>query len=146
LLLDFSEIEFFLAEAKERGYNVPGTASEYYTAAITASILYWGGSEGEAEAYLTGPLVNYATAGLDYKQKIGFQKWLSMYNRGWDAWIEQRRFDAPSLPAPPDPVTDFPVRFTYSIDEQNINTTNYDAASKAIGGDDVTTKLFWDKF
>lgn len=146
VLLDFSEIEFFLAEAKERGYNVAGAAADYYDAAITASIISWGGSQADATAYLALPQVNYITAGSDYKQKIGFQKWLALYNRGWDEWIEQRRLDAPALAEPDAPISDFPVRFTYSIDEQNINTANYNAAAKAIGGDVVTTKLFWDKF
>jgi len=144
--LTFSEIEFYLAEAKERAYNVPGTAVEHYNAAITSSILSWEGSLEQATAYLAQPRVSYASEVGNFKQKIGFQKWLALYNRAWDAWIEQRRLDAPTLPAPDAPVTDFPVRFTYSIDEQNINTTNYNAASKAIGSDEVTTKLYWDKF
>lgn len=151
VLLDFTEVEFFLAEAKERGYNFPGTdvpstAADYYNRAITASIQSWGGSQADATAYLALPTVSYATAGADYKQKIGFQKWLALYNRGWDEWIEQRRLDNPTLAEPDAAISDFPVRFTYSIDEQNINTANYNAASTAIGGDKVTTKLFWDKF
>lgn len=146
LLLDYSETEFFLAEAKERGYIVPGTAQEHYNNAITASTAYWGGSAATVSAYLGRSDVNYATAGTNYKQKIGLQKWIALYNRGIDAWIETRRLDSPLLPAPTTAVSDFPVRFTYSVDEQNINTANYNAAAKAIGGDEVTTKLFWDKF
>lgn len=145
-LLDFYEIEFFLAEAIERGYTVIGTAAEHYAAAVTASIVGWGGSQEDATAYLAQPRVSYATTGADYKQRIGFQKWLSLYNRGWDAWIEQRRLDHPVLVKPVNAVSDFPVRFTYSIDEQNINTDNHKAASAAIGGDVVTAKLYWDKF
>jgi len=144
LLLDYCETEFFLAEAKERGYNVPGTAEDHYNSAITASIEYWGGSTDNATAYFANPNVSYKTAGIDYQQKIGLQKWLALYNRGADAWIETRRLDNPVLPPPTTAVSDFPVRFTYSVDEQNINTTNYNAAAKAIGGDAVTTRLFWD--
>jgi hypothetical protein len=50
------------------------------------------------------------------------------------------------LPAPDAPLTPTPVRYTYSVDEQNVNTTNYNAAASAIGGDKVTTKLWFDKF
>ena len=145
-LLDYSEVEFFLAEAKERGFTVPGTAMDHYNSAISASILFWGGTQAQADTYIAQPAVNYLTASGDYKAKIGVQEWLALYNRGYDSWIEQRRLDQPKLPAPDAPLTNFPVRFTYSIDEQNINTTNYNAASTAIGGDKVTTKLFWDKF
>ncbi len=146
LLLDYSEVEFFLAEAKERGYAVPGTAADHYNNAVTSSITYWGGSAAQAGPYLLQPSVAYNTASGDYKQKIGIQKYFALYNRGWDEWIEQRRLDQPAIVAPTSAVTAYPVRFTYSIDEQNINTTNYNAASTAIGSDKVTTKLFWDKF
>lgn len=145
LLLDYSETEFNLAEAVERGFITTGDADIHYNKAVTASIEYWGGTEPEANAYLAQPSVAYATATGNYKQKIGYQKWVALYNRGWDAWIENRRLDFPKLPKPANPVSDFPVRLTYPITEQNVNTVNYDKASSAIGGDDVTTKLFFDK-
>jgi len=146
LLMGYSEVRFLLSEAKERGYNVPGTAAEHYSAAITASIQYWGGTATQAATYLLQPEVAYSTATGDWKQKIGTQKYFSLYNRGWDEWIEQRRLDQPVIVAPSTAVSEYPVRFTYNVDEQNINTANYNAASTAIGGDEVTTKLFWDKF
>lgn len=141
-LLSYSEVEFFLAEAIERGFTVGGTAADHYNNAVTASIVEAGGTITDASGYLSQPGVVYSSA--DYKAKIGLQKWISLYNRGWDEWIEQRRLDEPMIVAPASAVTDYPVRFTYSIDEQNINTANYNSASTAIGGDDVTTKLFWD--
>lgn len=145
-ILDYSEVEFLLAEAAERGFNVGGTAATHYNNAITASITYWGGTAGDATAYLAQPAVSYVTATGTYKQKIGTQKWIALYNRGWDAWIEWRRLDYPVLPAPDAPITATPVRYTYSVDEQNLNITNYNAAATAIGGDKVTTKLWFDKF
>jgi hypothetical protein len=145
-LLDYSEVEFLLAEAAARGFSVGGTAATHYNNAITASITYWGGSAAEATAYLAQPAVNYATAAGTYKQKIGIQKWVALYNRGWDAWIEWRRLDYPVLPAPDAPLTTTPVRYTYSVDEQNLNTSNYNSAAAKIGGDKVTTKLWFDKF
>jgi hypothetical protein len=145
-LLSYVEVEFFLAEAVERGYAVGGTAATHYNNAVTASILEWGGTAAEAIAYLAQPAVNYATAAGTYKPKIGEQKWIALYNRGWDAWIEWRRLDYPALVKPPTALTDIPKRLTYPIPEQNLNTANYTAAATAIGGDLVTTKLFWDKF
>ena len=146
VLLSYDEIEFDLAEAAERGYTVGGTALLHYTNAVTASILYWGGTTTDATVYLAQPSVAYATAAGTYKQKIGIQKWLALYNRGWDGWIEIRRLDYPQIVAPASALSDFPVRYTYPVNEQNLNTANYDAASSAIGGDMVTTKLFFDKF
>jgi hypothetical protein len=146
VLLSYDEIEFDLAEAVERGYNVGGTAMSHYNNAVTASVLNWGGATSDAAAYLAQPSVNYLTAGTTYKEKIGIQKWIAQYNRPWDAWIEIRRLDYPQIKAPASALTDFPERLTYPVIEQNLNTSNYNDAASAIGGDIVTTKLFWDKF
>lgn len=145
-ILDYAEVQFLLAEAAERGYSVGGAAATFYTNAVTASILDWGGTTAQAAAYLLQPTVLYATAAGNYKQKIGNQKWIALYNRGIDAWVEQRRLDFPVLPPAEDALTGFPVRFTYPVNEQNVNNANRVAAATAIGGDVVTTKLFFDKF
>ncbi|MBY0481405.1 MAG: SusD/RagB family nutrient-binding outer membrane lipoprotein [Chitinophagaceae bacterium] len=145
-LLSYSEIEFILAEAVEREYNVPGTALVHYNNAVSASIKEWGGSSSDASVFLTQPSVNYLSAPGTYKQKIGIQKWIGLYNRGYDSWTEWRRLDYPQLIAPTSALTVIPLRYTYSVDEQNINTVNYNSASTAIGGDKVTTKLFFDKY
>jgi hypothetical protein len=141
-ILSYAEVEFFLAEAKERGYNVPGTAQQHYNNAVTASILEWGGTTTEANAYLAQPGVAYSSA--NWKQLIGEQKWIALYNRGWDAWIEWRRLDAPTIVAPPTALSVTPLRYTYPIPEQNLNTTNWTSAKSSMGGDLVSIKLFWD--
>jgi len=145
-VFDYAEVEFLLAEAVERGYNVGGTAEEHYNNAITASIEDWGGTAQEATDYLANPKVAYATAEGTWKQKIGMQSWIAYYNRGFEAWTQWRKLDYPLLVAPPDALSAFPIRYTYPIEEQTLNGTNWDNASKAIGGDAVDTKLFWDKF
>jgi hypothetical protein len=144
VLLSYSEVEFLLAEAAARGMNVAGTAAEHYSAAVTASILEWGGTEAEAQAYLAQPEVAYATAPGDFRQKIGTQKWIALYNRGHEAWTEYRRLDAPQFNEVASPIGDFPLRYPYPVNEQNLNTANYQTASSTMGGDLVTTKLFWD--
>jgi hypothetical protein len=145
ILMDYAEVEFLLAEAAERGFTVEGSAEEHYNNAVTASITYWGGSEEDAQVYLSNPEVNYATAEGDWREKIGTQKWLALYNRGFDAWTEWRRLGYPDLLPPADlPDDAIPVRFTYPVQEQNLNKANYEAAASAIGGDVTTTRLFWD--
>jgi hypothetical protein len=147
-ILDYSEVQFLLAEAAARGYGVGGTAPTFYANAVRASILDWGGTDAQASAYLLQPSVAYATAAGDYRQKIGIQKWLALYNRGIDAWVEQRRLDYPALKPSEDAQSGFPVRFTYPVNEQNVNNANRQAAATALGGqgDVVETKLFFDKF
>ncbi len=154
-IFDYPEVEFLMAEAVERGFTVGGTAEEHYDNAVKASIMEWGLTDTKmsltvidslTNAYLANPKVAYTTATGDYKQKIGMQKWIALYNRGFEAWTEWRRFDFPKLEAPPKAKSAIPVRYTYPIEEQTLNPENYKTASAAIGGDAVTTKLFWDKF
>jgi hypothetical protein len=38
------------------------------------------------------------------------------------------------------------MRMPYPFNENNLNLNNYTAASTAIGGDLVSTKIFWDKY
>ena len=92
------------------------------------------------------PSVAYATAAGNWKQKIGTQSWIALYNRGHEAWTTWRRLDYPVLTPPTDANSAVPLRYTYPVQEQNLNTANYTAAAAAIGGDIVETKLFWDKF
>ena len=145
-IISYAEVEFILAEAIERGYAVPGTAAGHYTNGVTASLSSWGVSPADITAYLAQPSVSYATAASNFKQKIGTQKYLALYMDGFDAWTEQRRLDYPALVAPPTAQSGYPVRFTYPVNEQNLNSGSWKAASAAVGGDEVETKLFWDKF
>ena len=146
VMMDYAEVELLLAEAVERGMNVGGTAAQHYNNGVTASITYWGGTTTEAATYLATPAVNYLTAPGTFKQKIGNQLWIALYLRSFDEWVHWRRLDAPALVKPASAITDIPVRYTYPFNEQNLNEANYNAASESIGGDVVTTKLFWDKF
>ncbi|RMG80424.1 MAG: SusD/RagB family nutrient-binding outer membrane lipoprotein, partial [Bacteroidetes bacterium] len=135
ILFDAAEGHLLLAEAVERGMNVGGTAADHYAAGIRASMEYWGVPTDEIDAFLARPEVAYDTAPGDWKQKIGNQAWVALYNRGFDAWTTWRRLDSPTLVAPPDAFSDVPVRYTYPVQEQTLNGDNYTAAAAAIGGD-----------
>ena len=141
-IFDYSEVEFLLAEAAARGYAVGGTAESHYNTAIGASILYWGGIQDSVDSYLANHLVAYSTAPGDYHQKIGMQKWLALYNRGFEAWTSWRMLGYPQLVAPSGAeYPEVPVRLLYPVAEQTLNGANYQAAAAAIGGDDVSTKI-----
>jgi len=150
-LLDYSETEFLLAEAVERGISVGGTAATYYANAVTASITYWGGTTTDAATYLAQPSVAYATAAGSWKQKIGYQKWIAYANRGWDAWTEIRRLGYPDIDVvnPPTGATgNLPRRFTYPGNEETSNPANWAAAVLAVNGsttDAVSSNLWWNK-
>ena len=147
-LLDYSEVEFLLAEAVARGVAVGGSIDSHYTTAIQASMDDWGIPTAEATAYLAQPSVAYATATGTWQQKIGEQSWYAKFNRGFEGWTSTRRLNFPVLlpPATADQAAEgqVPSRMAYPIREQTLNATNYQAASTSIGGDKLKTKLFWD--
>jgi Starch-binding associating with outer membrane len=148
VLMDYTEAEFLLAEAAERGFTVVGSAQSHYNNAITSSILYWGRSIADAATYLAQPAVAYTTATGTWRQKVGTQAWLGYYFRGFAAWTTWRRLDYPHLIASPKhvlAVNGIPERYIYPVSEQNLNGANYTTAAAAIGGDKAETRLFWDK-
>ena len=140
-MMDFVEVEFLLAEAAQRGFG--GAAEEHYNAAITASILYWWGSDADAAAYLAANPYDAA----NWKQSIGEQKWLALYNHGVEAFSEWRRLDYPIL-NPPEGMTysDIPLRMPYPYNEVLENTANYEATVERWlpNGDVTSTPVFWD--
>jgi hypothetical protein len=153
LIMTYSEVLFYLAEAAARGWNVGGTAEEFYNAGITESILWWEGTLGEAAEYLARPDVAYATAEGDWKRKIATQAWIASFCNGFLGYTTWRRLDwpvmniSPEAAGWPNEVTDvsrIPVRYTFPVNEQTLNGANYTAAAEAIGGDIVRTKIFWD--
>jgi hypothetical protein len=142
-LISYTEVAFLLAEAKMRGFNVPGAAKDYYNKAVTSSIVSdWGGTAAEAAAYLARPNVAFDPA--NWKKSIGTQKWLALYNQPVEGWKEWRRLDFPVLKKPTQAISEIPLRFPYPFTEQNLNSANYKAAAAAMGGDEVTSKIFWD--
>jgi len=146
IMLTYTEVQFYLAEAAERGYSLPKTAEAYYNEGIKSSFAFWGTS-GVA-SYLADPKIAYTTATGTWKQKIGLQSWIANYTRGMEAYNTWRRLDYPifNIPELVESYNDIPVRFTFPVNEQTLNADKYKAAATAIGGDLITTKIFWDKY
>lgn len=144
ILMSFSEVQFLLAEAVERNL-ISGSAESYYNAAVTASIVYWGGSESEAATYIAQPSVAYTTAGSSWKEVIGNQKYISLYGRGFEAWSSWRMLDYPnSMTRPAISQEAVPRRYIYGNDDADVNGDNYNAAAAAMGGDAKSSRVFWD--
>ena len=151
VLMDGVEMAFYLAEAAARGWG--GDAATLYAAAIQASMDSWGVSSADATTYIGSATVDFATAGGTDLDKIGTQAWLAFFNRGNLGWTTYRRLDmagkngvnGDDLMNQAAGTTELtPKRYTYPINEQTLNGTNYQAAKSAIGGDDLSTKLWWD--
>ena len=144
ILISYWEVQFLLADAASRGWAVGGSAEDFYNAGIEASILYWGATQAEADAYLANPDVAFATAAGTDLEKIALQKWISLYDQGFEAWCSYRLYNHPDLPPAARSGDDTPRRFTYPVTEYSLNEESVEAASTAIGGDEKSTKVFWD--
>jgi hypothetical protein len=129
-LLTYSEVLFLEAEAAQRGW-IGGSADSLYTAAIRASMKQYGISDSASNAYLSDTVrVRYNPAtGLT---QIAYQKWVSLFMQGMEAWTEVRRTQVPTLvPGPNAVLARIPERLPYADNELVLNKANVDAAVAA---------------
>lgn len=142
-LITNTEVAFYLAEAAAR-FGIGGNPEPLYQNAVQASVLEWGLTLQDAQTYLS----NHPYNASNWKKSIGEQAWVAMYNHPVVSWNFYRRLDYPVLQAPPTAIANaegkVPVRLQYPTLEATTNGTNYAKASTAIGGDKLTTKVFWD--
>ncbi|MDR6921903.1 MULTISPECIES: SusD/RagB family nutrient-binding outer membrane lipoprotein [Chryseobacterium] len=142
-LLDYTQITFLRAEAAQRGFSVGGAAPTLYTQAIQASMDEYGVSNANAATYIAANPYDV----VNWKKSIGEQAWIAMFNKGFQAWDFARRLDFPVFVNPSNSRAEaVPIRMLYSDQEYLLNNANVTAAASKIGGDKVSTKIFWDKF
>ncbi len=127
----YSEVLFLEAEAAERGW-IAGDPATLYASAIRASMEQYGIGGAAIDAYMAQPRVQYSAAtGLT---QIAYQKWISMYMQGMEAWTEWRRTRVPHLvPGPRATLSDIPERMPYADNEDVLNKANLQAAVSAQG-------------
>lgn len=144
VVMTYSELQFILAEAREKNLISTGTAETYYTAGINSSFSYY--ELTPAADYFTQPGVAYTGDSEQKLEKIGTQKWISLYYLGMEAWIDWRRTNYPALQPSVDNQNEdrIPVRFIYPIIEQSLNTANRKEAVARQGADDINTRVWWD--
>ncbi|CAM1374366.1 SusD/RagB family nutrient-binding outer membrane lipoprotein [Tenacibaculum xiamenense] len=139
-VITYSEVEFLLAEAYERGL-ASGNAQTAYDNGVTASMNQWGITDGTA---ISTYISNNAYDSANWKVSIGTQKWIALYMNGFEAWNEWRRLDQPSLTATPNGVINtIPVRLTYPLSETQNNSEQLSQVTSNPA--DLTTKVWWDK-
>ena len=135
----YAQTQFSLAEAATKGWNTGGTAAAHFKSGIEASMMQWGVAAADMNTYTAA---NTSSTMAD----IAYEKWVSLYLNGPEAWAEWRRLDAPAL-TPSIYANDqrIPVRHAYSSSVEDNNPANYAAMVAAQGADNLHTKLWWDK-
>ncbi len=101
---------------------------------------------GEITAYINDPGVLYNAANA--LNLINTQYWIVNIRNGTEAFANFRRSGYPALTPNPVPgvlgTPGFARRLSYPDLEASANTANYTAAATAIGGDKLTSRVFWD--
>lgn len=167
-LMYYAEVCFLRAEGALRGWDMGGTAKDFYEAGIRASMQEVEIPEEVINQYLTSTMPNlygttvpfdHNTNGENNSQlaKIITQKYLSGFpDNGWEAWADYRRLSLPTLDPFAMPETGYVIekgamgwkgslrRILYPAKEAIVNEANYKEASTRIGGDKTTTRMWWD--
>jgi hypothetical protein len=128
----YCEVLFIIAE-----YNNDAAT---YEDAVRASMAEYEIAEADANAFLTG--VPFSMENLYY------QKWVSLFKQGHEAWAEARRTDVPQMSAAPGSRfpghTRPPFRFAYPVTEANLNGANYDTHAAKVTDRFWGQQMWWD--
>ncbi len=141
VIMTYAELQFLLAEAAEKGL-ISGDAKAYYENGVNGSFQFYGLTT--PAGYLNLQETAYAGTQQEKLAKIGFQKWISLYFQGLEAWFDWRRTGIPALtPGISNQNNNLiPVRFRYPIIEQALNAESRKAAVDRQGPDDLNTKMW----
>lgn len=119
-LISCAEVDFILAEAALRGWNVGADAETYYYAGIQASLNTWGVGNDYTQ-YISNPNIVFNGT----LEQIITQKWIANWTNATEAWCDWKRTGYPDLQAGPVAIRKvLPVRFVYSSEELNLNAAN----------------------
>lgn len=153
LLMTYAELQFILAEARQRGMITTGNAETFYLNGINANFSYWqsvvpasyGLNISMPAGYLAQPSVVLAGTDSEKLQKIALQKWIALYFNGLEAWFDWRRTGMPEIVPGPANLNNnkVPVRYIYPLSEQSLNTANRaDAVQRQGNTDDLNTRMW----
>jgi hypothetical protein len=152
LLMTYAELQFILAEARQKNMITIGTAATYYNQGITANFAYWQSVVPTAynlqiampTGYMTQPAVELTGTNTEILNKIALQKWIALYFNGLEAWFDWKRTGLPEIIPGPSNLNNnlVPVRFIYPLSEQALNATNRAAAVQRQGPDNINTRTW----
>lgn len=155
LLMTFAELQFILAEAREKAMITTGDAEDYYRAGIDANFEYYakiiptdyGIDLTVPDTYFDQDLVAYTGTQQEKLTKIGTQKWIALFFNGLEAWYDWRRTGIPTLEIPVANLNGgkIPVRYIYPQSEQSVNAEGRSGAVARQGEDTMNTPVWWDK-
>jgi hypothetical protein len=148
--MEYSEVCFILSELN-------GWDQTWYENGVRASLEKWGVDEAAITAFVN----NLPPAS---EETVLTQKYVALYMQPLEAWSEYRRTGYPNTLVLPgqtytytddlgvsttltfEPIggaTDLPNRCKYLLNEASINEANLEEAIARMGGDEISTKMWW---
>jgi hypothetical protein len=148
-IMNYSELQFILAEAAAKGW-LSGSAGAYYNNAVLSGITFWIPTFAiPINTYLaSADMVWDDNATLGNKMEmIHVQKYYSLFWTDMEQWFEYRRTGYPVLPKGNGLRNNgiMPARLTYPVYVQSANADNYKAAVVSQGADEISTQVWWQK-
>jgi hypothetical protein len=153
IIMNYAELQFILAEARENGMISSGDAATYYKNGLDANFAYWKAVVPSSynidvtppATYFTQNTVAYTGTTAEKLEKIYLQRWIAMYFNGLESWFEWRRTGSPAIVPGPDNLNGgkVPVRYIYPLSEQSLNGANRtEAVTRQGNTDDLNTKMW----
>ena len=158
VVITYAEINFLLAEAALKGWNVSGTVADLYAKGVRASMNFLSdnyGCEKITDAEFNTFIINNGIGYTDDQKKaaINTQAWILHFTNPAESWANVRRSGYPRLKSPAEydfaqfltGGADIPVRLSYPVLESSYNKQRYEEALSRMGGDNSwNTPLWWD--
>ena len=140
IIMTYAEVEFIKAELAQLT-NLTSTAKTHYENGVKAAIEQWNG------VLPVNYFTNKAAAYNGTLERILLQKYYALYFNDYQQWYEYRRTGFPILPKAEGMLNNkiMPVRFRYPTTTVTNNNENYQKAVVSMGGDDINTKVWWEK-
>jgi hypothetical protein len=150
LAMSFSDVSFYKAEAALEGWgSTPDQAEKFYQDGVRAAMAQNPYNITTIPANFNAQLSFTGLTKEQRLERIGTQKWIQLFGRSYEAFIEWRRMGYPVLTAGPNAGSTngtIPRRTVYSSREALLNKVNYDEVVKRMtNGDAYTSKVWWDK-
>lgn len=165
-----AEAYFLRAEGALNGWNMGGTAKEFYEKGIEMSLRTWGITDAAAinkyinsnnvpmapGGYFNTPAltdipIKFSTDVEEEREQIQTQKWIALFPDGEEAWASIRRSGYPKMyplvhSDNPDLPPDSMIRRIPFIDyDRDRNAAAVEAAEGLLNGpDNAATRLWWD--
>lgn len=158
IIMTYAEVQFILAEAAAKGW-IAGSAATYYYKGIANAINYWAPNfttdilSPEFTSYVGAAGIQWdetiplnTTTGDSKMERLHVQKYYSLFVTDFQQWFEYRRTGHPILPRG-DGLNgrNMPARLNYPVYVRSTNPNNYSKAVANMGGDDISTLVWWQK-